>query len=132
MKVFKNIYSISLTAIGSILFSILISSGPFAADGKKVFKKCKACHSFSKNKIGPNLKGIIDRKAGNVEGYKYSKGMKAASNAGLIWSVAELDNFLKKPKTFMKNGGWGKTKMSFSGLKKEKDRQAVIEYIKNQ
>ena len=45
-------------------------------DGKKVFKKCAACHNIAKggaNKIGPALWGVIGRKAGSISGYKYSK-----------------------------------------------------------
>ena len=37
------------------------------AHGEKVFKKCSACHMIAadgKNKIGPNLWGVIGRKAG--------------------------------------------------------------------
>ena len=37
-----------------------------AADGAKVWKKCKACHNYNKakNKSGPSLQGIVDRKCG--------------------------------------------------------------------
>ena len=37
-----------------------------AADGAKVWKKCKACHNYNKakNKAGPHLQGIIGRKCG--------------------------------------------------------------------
>ena len=52
--------------------------------------------------------------------------MKAAAADGLIWTAAELDAFLKKPKAYMKG-----TKMGFSGLKKEDDRVAIIEYLKS-
>ena len=42
------------------------------------------------------------------------------------WTPEELHAFLTKPKAYMK-----KTKMSFNGLKKESDRNAVIEYLKS-
>ncbi len=95
-----------------------------AAKGEKVFKKCKTCHNFDpgKKKIGPHLKGIIGRKAGSVEGYKYSKAMKAAD---VTWDEANLDEYLKKPKAFIKG-----TKMSFGGLKKDSQRQDLIAYLK--
>ena len=90
--------------------------------GEKVFKKCKSCHSFTKNKLGPNLGNIFDQKAGIVEGFKYSKAME---NSDIIWNACSLDSFLKKPRKYIKG-----TKMRFSGLKKESHRKALIEYLK--
>ncbi len=92
-----------------------------AADGAKVFKKCAACHSINQggsNKIGPALWGVLGRKAGSISDYKYSKAMAAYGKA---WSFDEMNSFLIKPKEWIKG-----TKMSFAGLKNEKDRAAVI------
>ena len=89
-----------------------------------MFNKCKICHSFDtgKKKIGPHLKGIVGRQAASVEGYKYSKAMKAAD---IVWDEASLDAFLKKPRAFLKG-----TKMTFAGVKKESQRQDLIAYLK--
>ena len=95
-----------------------------AADGKKVFKKCTACHSIAQgggNKIGPALWGVLGRKAGSLSDYKYSKAM---ATHGKNWSFEEINNFLIKPKDWIKG-----TKMSFAGLKNAKDRAAVILYM---
>ena len=95
-----------------------------AAEGAKVFKKCLACHSIAEggaNKIGPALWGVLERPAGSVPGYKYSKAMTAH---GKNWSFEEMNGFLTKPKDWIKG-----TKMSFAGLKKAKDRAAVILYM---
>jgi len=92
-----------------------------AAEGAKIFKKCAACHSIAEdgaNKIGPALWGVLGRPAGSVPGYKYSKAMAAH---GKNWSLEEMNGFLTKPKDWLKG-----TKMSFVGLKKAKDRAAVI------
>ena len=95
-----------------------------AADGAKVFKKCLACHSVAKegpNKIGPNIFGVLNRRAGSVSNYKYSKAMLTY---GKVWSFEEINSFLAKPKDWIKG-----TKMSFAGLKNAKDRAAVILYM---
>ena len=95
-----------------------------AVEGAKVFKKCAACHSIAEgggNKIGPALWGVLGRPAGSVTGYKYSKAMAAH---GKNWSFEEMNGFLVKPKNWIKG-----TKMSFAGLKKAKDRAAVILYM---
>ncbi|KIN63358.1 Diheme cytochrome c SoxD [Sulfitobacter noctilucicola] len=100
-----------------------------AKAGEKVFRKCKSCHQIgegAKNRSGPILTGIVDGPAGAVDGFKYSKPMKAAAEGGLIWTEDELAAFLAKPKGYMKG-----TKMSFAGLKKEDDQKAVIEYLKS-
>ena len=96
------------------------------ADGKKVFKKCTACHSIAKgggHKIGPALWGVLGRKAGSISDYKYSKAMVAH---GKTWSFKEMNGFLTKPKDWIKG-----TKMTFVGLKKETERAAVILYMNN-
>lgn len=92
--------------------------------GKKVFNKCKACHTLTegKNKVGPSLFGVMDRTAASVEGYKYSSAMK---DSGLTWDDATMAEFLKKPKALV-----AKTKMSFGGLKKDEDIANVIAYIR--
>ena len=95
-----------------------------AADGAKIFSKCKACHSIAKgggNKIGPALWGVLGRKAGSLSDYKYSKAMIAY---GKPWSFEEMDGFLAKPKEWIKG-----TKMSYAGLKSAKDRASLILYM---
>lgn len=98
-----------------------------AAKGEKVFKKCKACHQVgegAKNRSGPQLNGIMGRTFGTVEGFKYSKGFKAAADEGRVWDEEAMVAFLTKPKAYMKG-----TKMGFAGLKKEADIAAVIAYL---
>ncbi len=95
--------------------------------GEKVFKKCKACHKVgdnAKNATGPMLNGIIGRAAGSVEGFKYSKPMIAAAEGGLTWTPDTMAEFLTNPKGFVKG-----TKMSFAGLKKQEEVDAVIAYL---
>ena len=105
-----------------LIFSIANAADP--ANGKKVFRKCSACHSLQqgKNKIGPPLNNLLGRKAGSVEGYRYSKAMK---NSDVVWDEESLDKFLTKPRKFIK-----RTKMSFRGIKKKSLRDALISFFK--
>ena len=109
-----------------IILSVLMLTSVAHADnkvsGEKVFKRCVACHSFTKTKIGPPLGNIFDKKAGSVIGFKYSKPMK---NSDIIWNDCTLDKFLKKPRKHIKG-----TKMMFSGIKKKSHREALIKYLK--
>jgi len=92
--------------------------------GKKVFKKCAACHSIAKdggNKIGPALYNVIGRAVGGISDYKYSKTL---ASYGKEWTFEELNGFLQKPAAYLKG-----TKMAYAGLRKEKDRASVILYL---
>jgi cytochrome c len=92
--------------------------------GEKIFKKCAACHSINKggkNKIGPALYNVVGRAVGGVDDYKYSK---ALASYGKEWTFEELNGFLKKPASYLKG-----TKMSYAGLRKEKDRASIIKYL---
>ncbi len=95
-----------------------------AEAGKKVFNKCRACHSVEagKNMVGPSLAGVAGRKAGEVQGFNYSEAMKGA---GITWTDENLHKYLADPKTFIP-----KNKMAFAGLKDETERQNVIAYLK--
>ncbi len=101
----------------------LLSLGDLA-HGEKVFKKCSACHMIAadgKNMIGPNLWGVIGRKAASITDYNYSKAMVAYAKN---WTFEEMNSYLIKPQAYIKG-----TKMAFAGLRKEKDRASVILYM---
>ena len=98
------------------------------AKGKKVFKKCIACHALKegKNKTGPSLAGIVGKKAGTVSGFKKYKGLKGAD---WVWDEKNLDGWLKNPKKWLKAKNGKKSRMVYK-LKKAKDRANLIEYLK--
>ena len=92
--------------------------------GKKVFKKCAACHSINQgggNKIGPKLWNVMFRPVGAITDYKYSKALLGYKKE---WSWEEMNGFLIKPSKWIKGN-----KMGFAGLKDEKDRASVILYL---
>lgn len=94
------------------------------ARGKKVFRKCAACHTAEKGgrkKIGPNLWGIVGAPVGAREGFRYSRAMTAF---GGKWTPARLDAYLTKPRAVVKGGS-----MSFVGLKRDRDRADVIAFL---
>jgi cytochrome c2 len=95
-----------------------------AKAGEAVFKKCRSCHSVDKggpNRAGPSLFGIVGGPVAGVKTYKYSPALTAY---GGEWTHERLTAFLAKPKAEVP-----KTKMSFAGLKKEKELADIIAYL---
>ena len=108
----------------------LAEEGPDLAKGKKIFARCKACHTLEEggpDRIGPNLHGVFGRTAGTKEGFSYSKAMVAKGEEGLVWSEETLTEYLHKPKDLVPGGS-----MSFPGLKKEEDLADIIAYLKSE
>lgn len=101
-----------------------VASAQDSENGKSVFKKCAACHAFGKNAVGPDLKGVVGRKAGTHEGYAYSEAMKGS---GLTWDEATLSEYIADPKTKVP-----KNKMIFAGVKDEAERKDLIAYLATQ
>ena len=95
-----------------------------AAAGEKVFLVCKACHQVgdnAKNAVGPVLNGLFGRKAGSVDGYKYSDGNE---HSGIVWDEATFSEYIKDPKAKVPG-----TKMAFAGIKDEQKIKDLIAYL---
>jgi len=108
--------------------SVAVAAEGDPAKGENVFKKCKICHQIgegAKNQVGPQLNGVIGRKAGTIEGFSYSPAMKEAGEKGLTWTDEDLHKYIENPKDFVP-----KNKMAFVGLKKPDERDDVIAYLK--
>jgi len=134
----KN-YPMRFIALAFITFSILLTSGSLSvasneAKGKRVFNKCRACHSLATgiSKIGPSLNGIIGRKAGNWKKkngklFPYSTAMRKAGKGRkpLTWNETTLKSFLAAPRKFIPGN-----RMSFPGLKKAKDRDYLLSFLR--
>lgn len=115
------------------VFVLTVSFATFATSagaadvdaGKKLFGKCRACHVIEEEKNsggGPHLVGLFGRTAGTIEGFRYSDAMK---ESGLVWDEQTLFDFLYKPKEYIKG-----TRMNYRGLRKEKDRENLIAFLK--
>ena len=119
--------SMRLAGTGLVALSVFVSlpayAGGDAAAGAAVFKRCAICHSVDPGKktaMGPNLSGVVGRKAGTGE-FNYSPAMKGS---GIVWTPDTLDAFLLKPAATVKG-----TRMAFAGLPQPNDRANVIAYL---
>lgn len=110
----------------ALALSAVLASGVSAAQdvsaGKTVFAQCAVCHSVDgTDSVGPSLKGILGRRAGSIEGFRYSRAMR---NSKLVWDAATLDRFLTDPQGLIPGN-----LMPFAGLTDAKARADLIGYL---
>jgi cytochrome c len=113
-----------VVAAGVMLALPTMASAQDAEAGKKVFTKCAPCHAVgpgAKNKVGPELNGLIGRAAGSVEGFAYSAAMKGS---GITWDDATFQEYIADPKKKVPGN-----KMLFAGVKDEIERADLAAYL---
>ncbi|SDL61730.1 c-type cytochrome [Aliiruegeria lutimaris] len=96
--------------------------------GAEYWKQCRTCHRIgpnASNKVGPNLNFIFGRPFGAAEGYRYSKAMLAAGEAGRVWDLDQLDAYITDPRDFLKG-----TKMTFKGIQNPQERADVLAWLR--
>ncbi len=122
MKRVQAILCSALTLVGSC--DLAMAAGDAAA-GETTFRVCRTCHRIGEgatNFVGPELNGVVGRKAGSVPGYNYSD---ANRNSGVAWDEATLTKYLRSPREVVPG-----TKMAFPGLQNADDVANVIAYLK--
>ena len=97
MSEFRRFFLVA--AIAAVPALCLAGSQPDVEHGKETFNTmCGICHSVQETggpNQGPNLLGVVGRKAGSVPGFPlYSSALKAS---GIKWSKKTLDQFLSDP-----------------------------------
>jgi cytochrome c len=92
-----------------------------AETGKQAFAACAPCHAPDQNGVGPKIGGILNRAAGSVEGFRYSRAMK---NSGIVWDEKSLDAYLAEPQKRVPGN-----LMPFSGIADAKKRGDLIAYL---
>jgi len=93
--------------------------------GAELFITCTACHRSSGSTdilVGPPLKGIVGRKAGSIEGFKYSK---ALASANLVWTEENIAKLLRDPAGFVPG-----MNMALSPIQDEQDIAALVAFLK--
>ena len=93
--------------------------------GMLLFTRCSGCHQIANGEshgIGPDLRGIFQRRIATARGYNYSQAFKRLSGK---WSENNLDEFLKNPKAFAPG-----TSMQVEGVTNQTERASLIAYLK--
>lgn len=119
-----NRFAISVCAAVALLAPLNTAAAGNAATGAALFNRCSLCHSTAKgagNKIGPNLFGIVGRKAGTWPGFSYSAAMK---KSGIVWTPAKLDAWLAAPQQVVPGNN-----MPFAGIDNASQRADLVAYL---
>ncbi len=93
--------------------------------GGRAFAKCLPCHAVgpgARDKVGPVLNGLPGRKAGSVEGFKYSDANK---NSGIVWTEQSFLDYIRNPRQKIPG-----TRMYFDGIKNDGEAAALWAYLR--
>ncbi len=107
-------------------FNHSANADPHQQQLERAFAICAGCHDTRADlghRVGPNLHGVIGRKAGTAPGYHYSEAMKASD---IVWDAQTLDAFLKSPTRQVPGA------RMVNATSDPARRQAVIEYLSQQ
>jgi cytochrome c len=113
-----------LLVTGALIGVVCAGAPAFAADvnhGKQLFTACQACHTEKADSLGPSLKGVVGRKAGSLEDFRYSNAMKRAN---ITWTDENLKEYLTDPQAKVKGN-----RMPFSGFSNPNDVADVVAYL---
>ena len=121
-------------AYGLAAVALLAVCAPASAEGdvtkgKADFAKCGICHNFETNGVGPELKGIVGRKAASVAGYAYSPGLKKLGDEDFTWTEEHLDKWIADPKAMLPDSPMAQL---FQGIPDAQERADIIAYLKTQ
>jgi cytochrome c len=123
-------------AVAGLTVVALTSSALAAGDaekGKAAFAKCGICHQVgpgAKTLVGPELNGIVGRKAASVADYSmYSAGMKKLGADGWVWTEENIDKWISDPKAMIPDSPMA---LAFPGVPDAGERADIIAYLKTQ
>jgi cytochrome c len=96
------------------------------AKGKDAFvRQCAICHTVDKggeNRLGPNLFGVLGKRAGTVPDYVYTDAFKR--QASWEWTADAMGGWIVLPSTMIPGTAMG----VFQGVA-ERDRDDLVAYL---
>lgn len=128
MRTFR-LYGLAVVVL--VALSAPASAEGDATKGKAAFAKCGICHQIGPGAatlVGPELNGIVGRKAASVADYTlYSAGMKKLGADGFIWTEEHIDKWIADPKAMIPDSPMA---LAFPGIPDAGERADIIAYLK--
>jgi len=126
----RKLMSFSLSAALLAAFSGSALAAGDVAKGAELFKSsCGVCHQIgpgAKTLVGPELNGIVGRKAASVDYPMYSEPMKRLGDFGVVWTEENIDRWITNPNAALPNSYM----TMFPGVPDASDRANLIAYLK--
>ena len=117
-----------LQTIATAAATLVLAAGIVHAQGdpkrgEKIFENCRACHAAdgAANEVGPGLRGVFGRRAGEREDFRYSPALK---RSGITWTSQTMDEFVADPQKLVPAN-----RMPYAGLPDARDRADLITYM---
>jgi cytochrome c len=117
-----------LKTIAVVGMTFILAAGMAHAEGdpkrgEKVFENCRACHAAdgATNEVGPGLRGVFGRRAGERDDFRYSPALK---RSGITWTPQTMNDFIADPQKMVPAN-----RMPYDGLPDARDRADLIIYM---
>src|SRR5712672_616481 len=96
------------------------------AKGQAAFvRQCAICHTIDKggeNRVGPNLFGVVGRRAGTMQGFRYTNAFR--TTATFEWTEGLLGPWISLPSVMVPGTAMG----GFPGVA-DRDKDDIVAYL---
>jgi len=125
----KTLYGMTTSLILAAAIVGLAIGAAWSADvakGQAAFvRQCAICHTIDKggdNRIGPNLFGIVGRRAGTMQGFRYTNAFR--NTATFEWTEGLLGPWISLPSVMVPGTAMG----GFPGVA-DRDKDDIVAYL---
>ena len=129
----KTLYGMMTSLIlGAAIAGAIAGLGAGAAQAADVAKgqaafvrQCAICHTIDKggeNRIGPNLFGVVGRRAGTMQGFRYTNAFR--TTATFEWTEGLLGPWISLPSVMVPGTAMG----GFPGVA-DRDKDDIVAYL---
>lgn len=119
--------SLLVASSGVVLLGLPTPAEAKLSQGDRLWFQCRACHTLKTgepHKLGPNLHGVMDARAGTRKGFRYSKALKSSK---VVWDDETMDKWIEKPNSVLTGH-----RMSYVGIRDAKKRAILIEFLREE
>lgn len=121
-------FAVTFVLLGAPVLAQGAPSGDATA-GEAIFRQqCRACHQIgdnARNGVGPQLNGVFGRRAGTVEGFRYSNAYRSPPTSEKTWSEENFRVYIRNPREVTPG-----TNMVYAGLRNEDQITNLIAYLR--
>lgn len=109
-----------------------------AAAGEAAFRQCVACHVVVNEagdtlagrnaRTGPNLYGIAGAPIAHVEDFRYSPGLTALNEAGVVWTEESFVAYVQDPTGYIREASGDSSARGAMAFRVRSEEDAVNLY----